>query len=221
MNINWDYINRNVQVSMLDYVPEALICFQLSPPAKPQHQPYPRVKSLCGATKQYAETTDTSLPLSNKDKKYVQEVVGTFLYYARCVNSTMLTALGSIATQQANFTKNTMIKVEQYLDYASLHPDTILTYHASNMVLAAHSYASYLSEANAHSQAGGQLFMSSDIPCPHNNSLGLTIAHIIKAVMSCRGQNQGSLHQLPGSSPCLPHLGVLGSSQTSHANSNQ
>jgi hypothetical protein len=25
MNINWDYINKNVHVSMLDYVPEALI----------------------------------------------------------------------------------------------------------------------------------------------------------------------------------------------------
>jgi hypothetical protein len=39
-----------------------------------------------------------SPPLSKEDKKYVQEVVGTFLYCARCIDSTMLTALGSIAT---------------------------------------------------------------------------------------------------------------------------
>jgi hypothetical protein len=52
------------------------------------------------------------------------------------------------------------------------------------MVLAAHSDASYLSEANACSQAGGHFFMSSNTPCPHNNSGVLTIAQIIKAVMS-------------------------------------
>jgi hypothetical protein len=67
---------------MLDYVPEALIQFQHAPPAKPQHQPYPHVKSIYGASKQYAETIDTSPPLSKENKKYVWEVVGTFLYYA-------------------------------------------------------------------------------------------------------------------------------------------
>ncbi len=89
---------------MLDYVPEALIQFQQAPLAKPQHQLYPHVKPVYGATKQYAEAIDTSPTLSKEDKKYVQEVVGMFLYYARCINinSTMLTALGSIATQQAN-----------------------------------------------------------------------------------------------------------------------
>jgi hypothetical protein len=96
----------------------------------------------------------------------------------------MLTALGSIATQQANTTKNTMIKVKQFLDYASTNPDAIVTYQASDMVLAAHSDASYLLEANARSQAGGHFFMSSNIPCPHNNGAVLTIAQIIKAVMS-------------------------------------
>ena len=33
-------------------------------------------------------------------------IIGTFLYYARCVNSTMLAALGSLATQQANPIEN-------------------------------------------------------------------------------------------------------------------
>ena len=51
-----------------------------------------------------------------------------------------------------------MAKVTQFLDYAATHPDAIVTYHASNMVLAGHSNASYLSETNAHSRAGGSLF---------------------------------------------------------------
>jgi hypothetical protein len=102
-------------------------------------------------------------PSSTKRKKtFVQEVIGMFLYYARCVDSTMLTALGSLATQQANPTVNTMIKVRQFLDYAATHPDAILTYHASDMVLAGHSNASYLSESKARSRAGGHFFMSTD-----------------------------------------------------------
>jgi hypothetical protein len=96
----------------------------------------------------------------------------------------MLTALGSIATQQANPTKNTMIKVKQFLDYAFTHLDAIVTYQASDMDLAAHSDAFYLLEANACSGAGGHFFMSSNTSCPHNNGTVPTIAQIIKAVMS-------------------------------------
>jgi hypothetical protein len=79
--------------------------------------------------------------LPKEDKEFIQEVISTFLYYAQCVNSTMLVALGSIATQQANPTENTMKKVQQFLDYASTHPDAIVMYHASNMVLVGHSDA--------------------------------------------------------------------------------
>jgi hypothetical protein len=51
---------------------------------------------------------DTSALLPKEDMKFIEEVIGTFLYYVRCIDSTMLAALGSIATQQANPTENTM-----------------------------------------------------------------------------------------------------------------
>jgi hypothetical protein len=80
---------------------------------------------------------------------YIQEVISTFVYYARCVDSSMLPALGTLATQQAMPTKNTMKKIKQFLDYASTNPNAVVIYHASNMVLAGHSNASYLSKSNA------------------------------------------------------------------------
>jgi len=92
---------------------------------------------------------DSSPPLNKQGKKYVQEVIGTLLYYACCVDNTMLPALGSLATQQANPTQNTKKLVHQLLDYPATHPDAIITYQASDMVLAGHSNASYLSETNA------------------------------------------------------------------------
>ncbi len=96
----------------------------------------------------------------------------------------MLTALGSLATQQANPTTKTKKMVDQFLNYVATHPNAIITYQASNMVLAGHSNASYLSETNARSQAGGQFFMSNNDALPPNNGAVLTIAQIIKAVMS-------------------------------------
>jgi hypothetical protein len=114
MTINWDYNGHKVQVSILDYVPEALTHFQHQASNKPQHQPYPHIKLNYGAKAQYTEDTDTSALLPNKDKKFIQEVISTFLYYARCFNSTMLAALGTIARQQANPHQNKMKKVQQF-----------------------------------------------------------------------------------------------------------
>jgi hypothetical protein len=96
----------------------------------------------------------------------------------------MLTAHGSLATQQANPIENTVAKVTQFLDYAATYPNAIVTYHASNMILAGHSNASKLSESNARSQAGGHFFMFNNTVKPPNNSAILTAAQIIKAVMS-------------------------------------
>ena len=67
----------------------------------------------------------------------------------------MLTALGSIAVQQANPTEHTMQKVKQLLHYAVTHPDAILSYHASDIVIAGHSDALYISETKSRSRAGG------------------------------------------------------------------
>ena len=96
----------------------------------------------------------------------------------------MLAALGSIATQQASPTANTVRKIKQLVDYSATHPDAAVTYRSSNMVLAAHINTSYLSETKAQSRSGGHLFMSRDIAVPKNNGAVHTVAQIIKTVMS-------------------------------------
>ena len=107
----------------------------------------------------------------------------------------MLTAHGSLAMQQANPTVNTMIKVRQLLDFAATNLDAIVTYHASDMVLAGHSDASYLLESKARSRAGGHFFMSTDTAQPPKNGAVLTIAQIIKAVMTSAAEAEiGALY---------------------------
>jgi len=96
----------------------------------------------------------------------------------------MLPALSAIASSQATPTQSTMEKIELFLNYAASHPDAIVTYRASHMVLALHSNASYLSEPKARSRAGGQFFLSENKEDPTNNGVVLNTTQIIKSVMS-------------------------------------
>ncbi len=96
----------------------------------------------------------------------------------------MQTALSAIASKQAAPTKSTMDKVKQFLDYVASHVDPVLTYSASNMMLAGHSDGSYLSERNTRSRASGHWFLSNDSADPPFNGAILNISQIIKAVMS-------------------------------------
>ncbi len=65
-----------------------------------------------------------------------------------------------------------------------MQEDAILTYRASNMVLAIHGNPSYLSEPKSCSHAGGHMFMAGKDDIPFNNGAILDILQIIQAVMS-------------------------------------
>ena len=131
-----------MHLSMISYISNALKRFHHKPLEKPQDQPHPHIKSNYGAKSQYTDNPDTPPLLRNIDIKFIQEVVVTLLYCARSVDITMLIAFRSIKVQQAAPTETTMTKVNQLLDYATSHPDAIVTYTAIDMVLAGHSSAS-------------------------------------------------------------------------------
>ena len=163
-------------------------------PKKPQHQPHPHVKPAYGQKVQYAVVDETA-PIDKEGKRFIQQVTGTFLYYARAVDPTMLVTLSAIASAQSNPTQETMKKCKMFLDYAATHPDAIITYRSSDMVLAVHSDAAYLVEPKARSRAGGHFFMSKDSPIPPNNGAVLNIAQIIKSVMTSAAEAElGALY---------------------------
>jgi hypothetical protein len=65
------------------------------------------------------------------------------------VDPTMLVALGTIATAQANATNHTTTAIVKLLNYAASNPNAIICYKASNMTLYVHSDTSYLSKPTA------------------------------------------------------------------------
>jgi hypothetical protein len=106
------------------------------------------------------------------------------LYYGRAVDATILVALRSLASAQATPTEDTMQRTHHLLDYVTTHPDAILSYAKSNMILGIHSDASYLSKPKACSRAGGHFFLSDGTDEAPNNGAILNISQIIKSVMS-------------------------------------
>ena len=77
-----------------------------------------------------------------------------------------------------------MENIKQFLYYAATHPDAIVAYRASDMVVSVHINVSYLYKKIPEAEWGGHFFMSSDSPESPNNGVILDIAQIIKTVMS-------------------------------------
>jgi hypothetical protein len=192
---------------MPGYADKALARFNHEAPTKPQHQPHEHTVPVFDATVQYAKQEDTTEQLPKKDKKIIQQVLGTLLYYGCAVDSTILVALSTIVSAQATPTKDIMRKTKWLLDYVATHPDAVLTFKASDMVLTVHSNISYLSKAKACSQAGGHFFCSNNLDDPPNNGTILNISQIIKVVMLLAAEaDLGTLYITAREAIPLQHL---------------
>jgi len=89
---------------MPDYVPKALAKFKHPPPHLPQHAPHAWTAPVYRQKTQYA-TVDHSPFLNKAETTRVQAISGTFLNYARSVDSKILPALNEISNQQSKPTQ--------------------------------------------------------------------------------------------------------------------
>jgi hypothetical protein len=140
---------------MAQYVMKQLVKYGHVAPAKPQHCPYLPNAIQYGKDNQTPTPSNDSPLLDKAGKKRIQQIVGSFFYYAQAVDPTIVMALSDLSSQQSAPTENTMKQVNQFLDYMWAHPDAIIRYRASDMILNVHSDASYLSAPKSRSQAGG------------------------------------------------------------------
>ena len=67
---------------------------------------------------QYAIKEDITPKVGKEDTVFIQQVTGTFKYYARAVDPTMLAALSAIASDQASPTEQIL---EKTLNLFGLH----------------------------------------------------------------------------------------------------
>jgi hypothetical protein len=172
---------------MPGYIAQALHKFHHAQPTKPQHSPHQHQEIQYGSQTQMTTPADTSPPLTKEGITRLQQIIGTLLYYARAVDSTMLVALSNLSSAQAHGTEATNNAAAQLLDYCATHPEASICYCASEMALQVHSDASYLSVPKGRSRAGGHFFLGAQMTSIKpilNNGAVLTVSSIIKHVMS-------------------------------------
>jgi hypothetical protein len=186
LTLDWDYKNRTVELSMPGYIKAALHKYQHAAPARPEHAPHTWNPPIYGAKTQFASEETTSPTLSDKDVNKLQQLTGTLLYYARAVDPILIMPINVLASEQSNATEITAEKVIKLLNYCNTHPETKISYHASDMILHIHSDASYLSENEAKSRAGGFFNMGSNNKTDKKltNGAVLIISKVLKHVMS-------------------------------------
>ena len=160
ITLKWDYLKRTCELSMPRYVQQALNKFQfgLNRTNKATDAPHP-YKATKKQGLPMTQPADDRAKLSPHAIKHLQQIVGTFLFYARAVDPTMLTALSIIATEQSQGTQTTKEKAEHFLRYAASHPDATIKFYKSDMILNIHSDASYLSEHQGRSRTGGHFYL--------------------------------------------------------------
>ncbi len=159
ISLNWDYINRTVDLSMPGYIKKKLQKYNHALSWCMQTCPYSPEPPKNWADAQTPLAIDSSPLLDKKGLKQVQNIVGSILYYARAVDITVLMALSAITVEQTKAMAKTTGRCIQLLDYLASNSEAKVRYYASNMMMNIHLDASYLSKTKARSRARGHFFM--------------------------------------------------------------
>ena len=100
------------------------------------------------------------------------------------MHNKLLVGLSAAVSQQASITQRTNEYIDQILDYCATYPSDGILYHSSNMVLCAHYDAGFHNESKGCIRARAYVFLSEKDAMPRWNGPVLTLAKIIKFVMS-------------------------------------
>ena len=100
------------------------------------------------------------------------------------MDNKLLVGLSATGSQQASATQRTNEAINQILAYCATYPLDGILYRSSNMVLCAHSDAGFHNDSRGRSRAGAHFLLSENDAMPRWNGPVLTLAEIIKFVMS-------------------------------------
>ena len=216
LTLDWHYNKGYVDISMPGYVEKALQRLQYKQKINPQYSPHTHTAIQYGkkGERQYTNTPDESPFLNPKETTYIQSATGSFLYYARAIDSTMLPALNEIASAQAQPTQKTKQKLQRLLDYANTYKNAYLRYYASDMILHVDSDAAYLVAPKSRSRIAGYYHLS-DHPSkrkhPTLNSAILVECKTLRHVVSSAAEVEtgGVYHNATTSIPIRTILHAL------------
>ena len=112
IKLDWDYVRRQVHLSMPGYIAKAFLQLHQPQPRKRQDTPHPHMPVVYGTKQQFATAPDGSPFLEKDGKLFIQQTSGKLQYLGRAVDPTILTALGTITAQQSKPTMDTRRKTK-------------------------------------------------------------------------------------------------------------
>jgi hypothetical protein len=181
LRLDWHYNAKvpHFYIDMPTTVPDAIKRFCPNGPPRKQKSPIKYVPPAYGAQSDLGATVDTSPPVTDADKLFIQQVTGVFLYYSRMVDILMLPAVRAISETCANPTEHTLAATHHFLGYAHAHPNHRIRFDACDMILTIQSDASHLSQLRSGGVAGGIHYLTNkSSPFTPNGTITATCCRI-------------------------------------------
>jgi hypothetical protein len=107
ISLAWNYDKHYVDIAMPAYAAKQLLRYKHPHPTKLQHCPYNPNPIKYGQDNQATDPINTSPKLDKANKNHIQQIIGSFLYYAHTVDPTILMVIYAIPSQQAAPTEDT------------------------------------------------------------------------------------------------------------------
>ncbi len=136
---------------------------------------------------QLEQDVDESEMLSEKDKKILQEKVGLLRYIANAVFVHLELAVGKIAANMGRPTVKLMEQADHILGYLQHNADRGLRFYPSDMILRAHSDASYGCEDKFRCRTGGYIYCGTKDPMMINGPIEV-ISVVQKNNVTCTAE---------------------------------
>ena len=188
--IKHDIDKRELRISMPKYVPKGLNRFC------PDGVPRFAGSAILYTPPKYGDKgekfafVDTSSPVSDTIKQWIQEVNGYFSYYSIALDSTFRFACQQIATTQSAPTTRTHDQTIRLLGYAAAHPDAEIVFRASDMELKFHCDGSHNSQPEGKGIAGGYFYLGDkDDPMRLNGAIDV-LCKTIPVVTASAGETE-------------------------------
>ena len=108
---------------------------------RPVDSALPFTAPTYGAQQQLESLPDDSPPLSEEQASTIRAQIGICLYYARCIDNTLLCPLNKLSKLQSQPTQKLQQMMDHFLQYILWHPSTNIVFHPSDMQLCIHSGA--------------------------------------------------------------------------------
>jgi hypothetical protein len=158
MNLKWNYdpTNPSLEISSTETAPKSFARFDTDNNIKRRKTPSRYIAPVYGPKNNEAEETIPSEHVPDM-KNFVQSVNGTYLFYGRIVDYSILEQTNTIGQTQGNPTKDTLDQVNQLIGYIKEYPDTKLVITASDMQLRVMYDASFMT-AHARKSKGGGIY---------------------------------------------------------------